>query len=235
MLARMRAGGVVGAVVVGVEYDHLPLLRQMAEENADLWFSVGIHPNHPVAVEPTVERLCQLADHPRCVAIGETGIDLYHHQVAVDVQERRFRTHIRAAKVLDKPLIVHNREGDADTLRILQEEGGDACGGVLHCFSSDLVTAEAALALGFSISFSGNVTYKNSHALREVAARIPFARLLIETDAPYLTPVPHRGKRNEPAYVRHVAEVLCEVRGVELADLARQTTENARRLFGIQG
>jgi TatD DNase family protein len=230
---RMAEAGVEGCIAVSVELGNAPELRALARARDNVWFSVGMHPNHEAAEEPAVDDLLGLADHPRCVAVGETGMDFFRHHVAAEIQQARFRTHIRAAKALNKPVIVHNREADSATLRVLREEGISACGGIMHCFSSDRETAEQAIDLGMSISFSGNVTFKRNHELRQVAACVPDDLLLIETDSPYLAPAPLRGKRNEPAYVRHVAECIAEVRGVALAELAAQTTANARRRFGI--
>lgn len=233
VLKRMQEAGVTRIVAVGVELGTLPRLRELAETHDHVWFSVGTHPNHETDEEPTVEQLCNLADHGKCVAIGETGVDLFHHEVTPDVQEERFRTHIRAAKQLGKPVIVHMRDADQATLRVMQEEGIEACGGIMHCFSSTWGTARAALDLNMSISFSGNITFKRNDDLREVVRRVPDAALLVETDSPYLAPVPMRGKRNEPSYVRHVAECVAEVRGTSLERIAEITTVNARRRFGI--
>jgi TatD DNase family protein len=233
MIGRMRKAGLIGCIAVSVELEELPRLFQLAEAEANVWCSVGIHPNHEAAKEPTVEQLCELAKHPRCMAIGETGMDFFRHRVSPAVQEARFRTHIRAAKALSKPVIVHMREADADTLRILMEEGIEGCGGIMHCFSSGVDAASRALDMGMDISFSGNVTFPKNEELRQVAARVPESRLLIETDSPYLAPVPHRGKRNEPAFVRHVAECLAEVRGISVEALADVTTANAIRRFAL--
>lgn len=232
MFGRMAEAGVAGCVVVGVDFSHVDALRGLAEARDNVWFSVGVHPNHEVESEPTINELLALANHPRCVAIGETGMDFYRHRVEPEVQEQRFRTHIRAARELKLPVIVHNRDADRDSIRILADESLGA-GGIMHCFSADLPTAEAALELGMYISFSGNVTFKNNQQLRDVAAVVPEDRLLVETDAPYLAPVPYRGKRNEPAYVKHVAECIAEVKGVSVADLAAATTANALKVFGI--
>lgn len=233
MFERMAAVGVEGCVVVAVDFDHIPALKGLAEVRDNVWFSVGIHPNHAVESEPSIDVLCELADHPRCVAIGETGMDFFRHHVSPEVQEQRFRTHMRAAKAVNKPLIVHNRDADSETIRILREEKISECGGIMHCFSADMATAEAAIDMGMSISFSGNVTFKRNDELRAVAAAVPDELLLVETDSPYLAPMPFRGKRNEPAYVRQVAECIAEVRGISLAELAAQTTANARARFRI--
>jgi len=230
---RLRAAGVEGVVAVCVELEQAGRLAALAEARDDLWFSIGVHPNHVVAAEPDEETICRLADHPKCVAIGETGMDLFRKHVDQTTQERRFRCHIRTAKVLNKPLIVHMRDADEATLRVLGEEGVGEVGGIMHCFSSSWPVASQALDMGMYIAFSGNVTFGRNEELREVARQVPDERLLIETDAPYLAPNPYRGKRNEPAYVRHVAECLAEVRNVEFSELAAMTTANARRCFRI--
>ena len=233
MFDRMRDAAVDRCIVVAVELEHVAELRTLSEARDNVWFSVGVHPNHEVAKEPTLDELLKLSDHPRCVAIGESGMDFFRNSVEPDIQEARFRTHLQAANACNKPVIVHNRNADEATIRILKEEGVESCGGIMHCFSSDWHTAKQAIDLGMSISFSGNVTFKNNPALREVAAQVPDDLLLLETDSPYLTPVPYRGKRNEPAYVRHIAECLAEVRGVTLETLATQTTANALKRFNI--
>ena len=230
---RMTQEGIDYSVVVAVEYDHVPKLRALAESRQNVWFSVGIHPNHEVDHEPTLEWLCDVAKHPKCVAIGETGMDFYRHHVEPELQEVRFRTHINAAQKLGKPVIVHNRDADEASIRILKDAGIEKCGGIMHCFSADWDTARAALDMGMYISFSGNVTFKNNQQLRDVAARVPDDRLLIETDAPYLAPVPKRGKRNEPTYVKHVAECLAEVKGISIQALAEISTRNGLKVFGI--
>jgi len=233
MFERMAAQGVEGCTVVAVDLDHVHELRALAEARDNVWFSAGVHPNHEVEVEPGVDVLCKLADHPRCVAIGETGMDFFREHVSPEIQEARFRTHIRAAIAVNKPVIVHNREADAASMRILSDEGVTECGGIMHCFSSDWETASQAIDLGMSISFSGNVTFKRNNELREVAAKVPEDLLMLETDSPYLSPMPYRGKRNEPAYVRYVAECIAEARGISLAELACLTTDNTRRRFNI--
>ena len=229
----MQEEGVDRSIAVAVDFDHLDRLQALAEANEGIWFSVGIHPNHEVEEEPTVEQLCTLSGHAKCVAIGETGMDFFRHHVSPEVQEARFRTHIRAAKQLGKPVIVHNRDADADTIRILNDEDIEQCGGIMHCFSADWDTAKAALDMGMYISFSGNVTFKNNQPLRDVAAQVSMDRILIETDAPFLAPVPHRGKRNEPGYVRHVAECIAEIKGLSIRKVADISTGNALRVFGI--
>jgi len=231
--ARYAEAGGRWLVAVAVDMAGIPRLRELAEMRDNVFFSVGVHPNHEIDAEPAPDELRRLAAHPKCVAIGETGMDFYRHRVSPEVQEARFRNHLKVAKAIDKPVIVHMRDADADTLRIMQDEAADACGGIMHCFSSTMEVAEQALELGFSISFSGNVTYKANEALRAVAARVPEEALLVETDAPYLSPVPYRGKRNEPAFVRHVVECIAAVRGVSAAYIAELSHDNACRRFGI--
>jgi len=230
---RMAKAGVDRCVVVAVDLEHVAELRALAEARDHVWFTAGVHPNHEVPQEPCIDDLLTLAKHPRCVAIGETGMDFFRNSVDADIQESRFRTHLQAAHACNKPVIVHNRNADDASMRILKEEHVETCGGIMHCFSSDWKTAKQAIDLGMSISFSGNVTFKANHELREVAAKVPDELLLIETDSPYLTPVPYRGKRNEPTYVRNIAECIAEVRGVELATLASQTTANGIKRFKL--
>jgi len=203
------------------------------ERAPELCASVGVHPDYADVREPDVGTLVQLADHPRVVAIGETGLDYYRAPGdTLGWQRDRFRIHIQAARVCRKPLIVHTRSASADTISILQEEGAREAGGVMHCFTEDWSCARAAIDMGLCISFSGIVTFKSASALREVAAKVPDDALLIETDSPYLAPVPHRGKTNEPAYVRHVAELLAQIRGVSFERIAELTTANFERTFG---
>lgn len=229
--AAMAAAGVGAALCAGVKLEAFPQLLAMVEADPGLFASVGVHPDNADCEEPSVARLCALADHPKVVAIGETGLDYHWHKDAPAWQRERFCVHIRAARAVSKPLIVHTRNAAEDTLRLLREEGAEAVGGVMHCFTESAEVADAALALGFHISFSGIVTFRNAQALKEVARRVPADRLLIETDAPYLAPVPHRGKTNEPAFVVHVAEELARLRGVSLEALRDRTTENFLRLF----
>jgi TatD DNase family protein len=181
--------------------------------------------------EPDVDTLVRLAADPKVVAVGETGLDYFRLKEPLDWQRDRFRVHIRAARACGKPLIVHTRNAAEDTLRLLREEGAGQVGGVMHCFTESAAVADAALELGFYISFSGIVTFRNAGALREVAARVPLERLLIETDAPYLAPHPLRGRRNEPSFVPHVARCLAELRGVDVAAIAHATTQNFHALF----
>ncbi len=231
VLAAMAAHDVGHALCVCVSLDGFDRVLAIAESDPRLSASVGVHPDSPDAREPDVETLVQLAAHPRVVAIGETGLDYFRTQGDTEWQRDRFRVHIRAARQAGKPLIVHTRAASADTLRLMREEGAEQAGGVLHCFTEDWPTAKAALDLGFHVSFSGIVTFRNAGDLREVAARVPDDRLLIETDSPYLAPVPERGKTNEPALVRHVAACLAELRGRTPTQIAELTTSNYFRLF----
>ncbi len=231
-LAAAAAVGVGHVLCVGVDLETFPAVLSLAQRFANVWASVGIHPNGETGVRDTsVEELCEVARDPRVVAIGETGLDYFHQQGDPSLQHARFRLQIRAARAAGKPLVIHTRDAAVDTLRLMREEGADAVGGVMHCFVEDWATAEAAMELGFYVSFSGIVTFKNASALQEVARRVPLERLLVETDAPWLAPVPRRGKPNEPAYVRHTAEFLAELRGEDYATLAAATTRNFFTLF----
>jgi TatD DNase family protein len=231
VLALMQANGVGCALCIAVTLEDLPRVLALAEAWPVLLASVGVHPETTGGREPTVAELVELAGHPRVIAIGETGLDYYWHKDAPEWQRERFRTHIRAARQANKPLVVHTREAAADTLRLLQEEGAGEAGGVMHCFTETWPVAEAALELGFYLSMSGIVTFRNARTVREVAQRVPLDRLLVETDSPYLAPVPYRGKTNQPGYVRHVAEELARLRGLSYAELVDATTANFFRLF----
>lgn len=231
ILATMAANDVGTALCISVKLEDFPRVRSLAERHAHLWATVGVHPDNDGVEEPDVARLVALADHPKVVAIGETGLDYYWHKDAPEWQRARFRTHIRAARRCAKPLIIHTRDSAADTLRLMQEEGAGEAGGVMHCFTETLEVARGALELGFYISFSGIVSFKTAESLREVARYVPADRLLVETDAPYLAPVPFRGKTNQPAYVRHVAEAVAAARGEPLEAVAEATTQNFFRLF----
>lgn len=230
-LAQMEENKVTHALCVGVDLENLPQVLALAEEHDNLFASVGVHPSHEEGEEPTLERLLELSQWEKVVAIGETGLDYYWHKDQPEWQRERFRTHIRAAKQAGLPLIVHTRESAADTLLILREEGASEVGGVMHCFTESWAVAEQALEMGFYISFSGVVTFKSAVELKEVAKKVPLDRLLIETDAPYLAPVPFRGKLNHPALVRHVAECIADLRGVPLHEIATASTDNFFRLF----
>lgn len=232
LLVNMRAAQVSHALCVSVNLENFPRVLALAEAHDNLYASVGVHPDHDQGREPGVEELVGLAAHPRVVAIGETGLDYYRlNREEVDWQRTRFRTHIRAARAAGKPLIIHTRSAAADTLAIMAEEGADAAGGVMHCFTENWEVAEAAMAMGFYISFSGIVSFKSAKDLKEVVRRVPVERLLIETDAPYLAPVPHRGRRNEPAYVRHVAEEIASLKGIALDELGAISSRNFFTLF----
>lgn len=231
VLQRARDNGVAYMLCVAVSIEKFPEIRALARAHGNIFASVGVHPNERDGSDPSVDELCALADDDCVVAIGETGLDYYRTHDDPSWQQERFRRHIRAARQCGKPLIVHTRDAAEDTIRILKEEGADKIGGVMHCFTGDWETAGRALALNFYISFSGIVTFKNAAALREVVKRVPDDRLLIETDAPYLAPLPHRGKTNEPAYVRHVADCLAEQRQTSSEQIADTTRHNFFTLF----
>lgn len=231
VLAAMEANRVGHVLCVSVKLEDFPRVLALAERHPQLSASVGVHPDNDGVEDPSVERLLALADHPKVVAIGETGLDYYWQKDAPEWQRERFRNHIRAARACGKPLIIHTRSAAEDTLRLMREEGAGEAGGVMHCFTESREVAAAALDLGFYISFSGIVTFKNAKELKEVARYVPLDRLLIETDAPYLAPVPHRGRTNEPAWVVHVAEEIARLRDEPLERIETVTTENFFRLF----
>jgi TatD DNase family protein len=233
VLDAMAANEVTHALCISVNLPALPGVLSLAADHAQLYASVGVHPDSEDTPEPTVHGLIELARRPKVVAIGETGLDYYRLTGDLEWQRQRFRTHIRAARACGKPLVIHTRAASDDTIRIMREEAAGEAGGVMHCFTESWETAEAALEQGFHISFSGIVTFKNAQALKDVARRVPLERMLIETDAPYLAPVPHRGKTNEPAYVRHVAEEIARLRGIALDELAAATSTNFFRLFRV--
>ena len=231
VLRHARGNGVGHMLCVSVTLETFPEIRAMAHTHSHIFASVGVHPNEREGRDPTADELVELAKDQRVVAIGETGLDYYRSQGDMGWQQERFRQHIRASKRSGKPLIIHTRDAADDTLRIMREENAAEAGGVMHCFTERWEVAHAALDLGFYISFSGILTFRNAEALREVAKRVPEDRLLIETDAPYLAPVPYRGKTNEPAYVRHVAECLATVRSTTVDAIADVTTRNYFSLF----
>ncbi|MDR3352000.1 MAG: TatD family hydrolase [Zoogloeaceae bacterium] len=232
LLTAMQASGVIGALCIGVNMADFPRVLALAEAHTHLFASVGLHPEYaPPIDEPDVERLLRLASHAKVIAIGETGLDYHWHKDAPEWQRLRFRAHIQAAVAASKPLVIHSRNAAADTLAILAAEGAARAGGILHCFSEDWAVARQALDMGFYLSFSGIVTFRNAAAVKDVATRAPLERILVETDAPYLAPTPFRGKRNEPAYVRHVAEEIARLRQIPYLELAHATTENFFTLF----
>ena len=231
VLDNMRAKRVTHALCISVDLADFPGVLALAEREPNLYASVGVHPDHEDTHEPSVDDLVKLADHPRIVGIGETGLDYSRLTDDLEWQRERFRTHIRAARRCGKPLIIHTRSSADDTLAIMREEAAGEAGGVMHCFTETWEVARAAMDLGFHISFSGIVTFKNAVALQDVARRVPLDRMLIETDSPYLAPVPFRGKTNEPAFVAHVAEKIADLRGIDVEDVARATTDNFFRLF----
>ena len=231
VLEAARAQDVTRFLCVSINLEHYPRMHALVERCAEVSVSVGVHPNEQGGQEPTVAELVELAARPGVVAIGETGLDYFRSEGDLEWQRERFRTHIRAAREAGKPLIVHSRDAADDTLAILREEGADEAGGVMHCFTGDREMARRAMDLNFHISFSGIVTFKSAQELMEVARRMPLERMLVETDCPYLAPVPHRGKPNQPAYVRYVAEHIAALRGVSFERIASATTQNYLTLF----
>lgn len=231
VLARMRAARVSGAMNICTTLEEFPAVVALAERETDIWATVGVHPDNQGVREPDVTTLVQLARHPRVLAVGETGLDYYRLKEPLDWQRERFRVHIRAAREIGKPLVIHTRAASEDTLRIMREEGAHDVGGVMHCFTESQAVADAALDMGFVISFSGIVTFKNATELQQVARRVPLNRMLIETDAPYLAPVPHRGKTNEPAFVPHIAEFLARLKETDLNQVAAVTMGNFESTF----
>jgi TatD DNase family protein len=228
-----RKDGIDRMLCVAICLETLPAMLELVRDESGISVSVGVHPNESDCREPTVEELVELALSSKVVAIGETGLDYFRSEKDSEWQHRRFRTHIRAARQAKRPLIIHTRHASADTLRILAEENASDAGGVFHCFTEDWDTAKQALDLGFYISFSGIVTFRNAAQIQEVARKIPADRYLVETDSPYLAPIPHRGKPNYPNYVRHVAKCIAELRNESLEQVAENSTANYFRLFGV--
>ncbi len=231
VLATMKTNQVESALCVSVELPKLPEILKLAEQHDNIYASVGVHPDYELDDEPTQAELVRLAQHPRVVAIGETGLDYFRLTGDLEWQRNRFRTHIRAAREVNKPLIIHTRNASADTIRLMKEEGAEQVGGVMHCFTESLEVALAAIDLNFYISFSGIVTFKKALELKDVAQKIPLERMLIETDSPYLAPVPFRGKLNQPGYVKHVAEEIAKLRGISVDEVGEVTSANFKRLF----
>ena len=219
---------------VSINMEDYPAMLDIAEAHDQVTASVGLHPNEQGGHDPATSELVGFAQHPKIVAIGETGLDYFRSEGDLDWQRERFRRHIRAAKECSKPIIVHSRDAGADTIRILSEEGARDVGGVMHCFTGDWELAQQAMDLNFHISFSGIVTFKSAKELQEVAEKMPADRMLVETDCPYLAPVPHRGKPNHPAFVRHTAEFIAELRGDDYEAVASTTTNNFTALFKPQ-
>jgi TatD DNase family protein len=235
MLSHARQAGVSQFLCVCIDMEHFEDVHQIARNFDDVYCSIGLHPTHQDGLEPDVQTLIRYADYDFVVAIGETGLDNFHFKKDADMswQKDRFRTHISAAKETGKPLIIHMRDAREDTIKILQEEKADEVGGVMHCFAEDWETAQQALDLGFYISFSGIVTFNSAKKLQEVARNVPEDRMLIETDSPWLAPVPNRGKPNQPAYVEHVAQKLAELRETDYMHIGKVTTQNFNTLFNI--
>jgi TatD DNase family protein len=233
LLAKMRENQVDQCLCISVNLENFPRVLAMAEAHDNVFATVGVHPDYEDIEEPDVAKLVQLADHPKIIGIGETGLDYYRLTGDLEWQRERFRTHIRAAIQTRKPLIIHTRSAAEDTLKIMGEENAADIGGVMHCFTETLDVAEQAMAMNFYISISGIVTFKNAVQIKEVAQKVPLDRLLIETDSPYLAPVPFRGKLNQPGYVKHVAEEIAKLRGVSVEEIAQQTTKNFNKLFNI--
>ncbi len=237
--ADMAAAGVDRALVICTTLEEFETVYSLASQYDNLWASVGVHPDNLGVEEPSVDRLLGLARRDRVVAVGETGLDYFRldGRSAADMawQRERFRVHIRAAHALHLPLVIHTRSASRDTLAILREEQGGRIGGVFHCFTETVDVARAALDLGFHISFSGILTFRNAEDLRSVARFVPLERCLIETDSPYLAPVPHRGHTNSPAWVPHVASQLAAIKGVDIEAVGVATSRNFERLFGLQG
>lgn len=231
VLDRMAANQVTHALVVSVNMPEWPGLMELVRPHGNLWASVGVHPDYEDTPDPEPEELLRLAQDPKVVAIGETGLDYYRLSEPLDWQRERFRRHIRAARQARLPLIIHTRNSAEDTVRILKEEGAEEVGGVMHCFTETWDMAQAAMDLNFHISLSGIVTFKNAGIVHEVGRNMPLDRLLIETDAPYLAPVPYRGKLNDPSKVIHVAEKIAELQGRAVAEIAHVSTENFFKLF----
>ncbi len=233
VLERARSTGVGGILVAAVAEEHWQRVQDLAGSHPGIWAAAGVHPNEKPGGRLEWEHLLQALQAEKVVATGETGLDYFRSEGPMDWQKERFSLHIAAAKATGRPLIVHTRQAAADTIALLETEGARDCGGVIHCFTEDWNFAQAAMDLGFHISFSGIVTFRNSSALQDVARKIPRDRLLVETDSPFLAPVPVRGKRNEPGFVAHVANFLAELRQESPERLAEYTTENFCRLFQI--
>jgi len=229
-----KAAGVDGMLCVAVDMETAQRCRDIAEKYDNVFCSVGSHPSEKEEDDLSLETLCELAKYSKVIAIGETGLDYHYNKDGLEIMRERFRTHIRAAIQAKKPLIIHTRDAREDTLAIMREENAEKIGGVMHCFTETLEMAKASLDLNCMISFSGIITFKNAEELRDVVRYVPLDKMLIETDAPYLAPIPFRGKQNEPKHVKYVAEKIAEIKGVSVEEVARVTSDNFYRLFGLQ-
>jgi TatD DNase family protein len=233
VIARMAEARVTHALCISVTYPEWPSVVALADRHANIYATAGVHPDYEDIEEPTVASLLERARHPKVQAIGETGLDYYRLKGDLEWQRERFRTHIRAARECGKPLVIHTRSASDDTLRIMREERAGDVGGVMHCFTETWDVASASMDMGFHISLSGIVSFKTAADLRDVAKRMPLERLLIETDSPYLAPVPHRGRRNEPSYVPHVAAAIATVRETPVETIGAATSQNFFTLFRV--
>jgi TatD DNase family protein len=235
LLQRMKDNGVTHALCVSVDLPDFPQVLALAEQYPHIYASVGVHPDYECTEDPSAERLVELSRHPKIIAIGETGLDYFRLKGDLEWQRERFRQHIRASRLSRKPLIIHTRAASEDTIRIMREEGAGTdqggVAGVMHCFTESLEVAKAAVEMGFYISFSGILTFKSAKDLQAVAKELPIERILIETDSPYLAPAPHRGKMNEPGFVKHVGEFLADLKQLPLKQVQEQTTQNFFDLF----
>jgi TatD DNase family protein len=220
-------------LAISIDLESYPAMLALVADYSQISVTVGVHPNEQDGKDPTVDDLVELGTLDKVIGIGETGLDYFRSVGDLEWQQKRFRNHISAAKILKKPLIIHTREAKKDTLRILQEENASAVGGIIHCFTEDWEFAQSALDLGFYISFSGIVTFNNAKEIKDVAKKVPSDRFLIETDSPYLAPIPHRGKPNYPTYVTHVAEHIAQLRHTTFNEIAEQSTANFRNLFNL--
>jgi len=218
---------------IAIDLESYPAMVELVKDYPEISLSVGVHPNVKEGKDPSVEELIELATNPKVIAIGETGLDYFRSEGDLGWQHQRFRNHIKAAIAVNKPIIIHTREAGHDSLDVLADEGAEQVGGIIHCFTEDWAYAEKALDLGFYISFSGIVTFKNAQAIKEVAKKVPADRFLIETDSPYLAPVPFRGKPNYPTYVPYVAEHIAELRETTVEDIAKTSSDNFNKLFNL--
>ncbi|MDX1347606.1 MAG: TatD family hydrolase [Thiomicrorhabdus chilensis] len=236
VIERASELGVKRILCVAINPQQWPEVLKLAEQFDEVYAAIGVHPCEDPDVVVSDEALIEAASHPKVIAIGEVGLDYFHFDAeaeSMEWQHERFRQHIRIAKQLDKPLIIHTRNSTPDCLSILEQEGADEIGGIMHCFVEDMATAQRAMQIGFYISFSGIVTFKNAVELKEVATQIPLERLLVETDSPYLAPVPYRGKTNQPGYTRYVVEEIGKLKGLTFDEVAQATTDNFKRLFKL--